>query len=140
MWLFTFEDSIHQRSAAALEALRHGTWQGSGRQGQRKLRVMMLTGDNEATARKVACELQIDEVRAGLSPQQKLQVSLNLLSTLSDAQMPSVCFSLVPQTTKLQNSTTLQFPQSCALLGASSDVCMHSLAFPQHNTQIAEWC
>jgi Cu+-exporting ATPase len=35
------------------------------------LRVTMLTGDNEATARVVAGELGIDEVEAGVSPQNK---------------------------------------------------------------------
>ena len=69
IWLFTFEDSIHQRSAAALEALREGTWQGPGKHKQ-KLRVMMLTGDNEATANKVAMQLHIQDVSAGLSPHQ----------------------------------------------------------------------
>ena len=33
----------------------------------------MLTGDNEATAQAVAAELKIDEVEAGVEPQQKYQ-------------------------------------------------------------------
>lgn len=74
IWLFMFEDSIHQRSAAALDALRQGAWHGPHKR-KRKLRVMMLTGDTEATANKVAQQLHIDEIQAGLSPQQKLQVS-----------------------------------------------------------------
>ncbi len=39
---------------------------------RRGLRVMMITGDNERTAAAVAQELGIDEVRAGLLPEQKL--------------------------------------------------------------------
>jgi len=35
------------------------------------LRIVMLTGDNERTARAVAKQLGIDEVEAGVSPQQK---------------------------------------------------------------------
>jgi len=35
------------------------------------LRIVMLTGDHEATARAVAKELNIDEVEAGVSPQRK---------------------------------------------------------------------
>ncbi|NNJ24897.1 heavy metal translocating P-type ATPase [Alienimonas chondri] len=35
------------------------------------LRIVMLTGDHEATARAVARELNIDEVEAGVSPQRK---------------------------------------------------------------------
>jgi P-type Cu+ transporter len=37
------------------------------------LKLVMLTGDNEATARAVAAELNIDEVEAGVEPQQKYQ-------------------------------------------------------------------
>ncbi len=35
------------------------------------LRLVMLTGDNEATAKAVAAQLPLDEVRAGLSPKDK---------------------------------------------------------------------
>jgi len=34
----------------------------------------MLTGDNNSTARKVASELEIDEVHAELLPHQKVEV------------------------------------------------------------------
>ena len=75
IWVFAFEDTVHQRSAAALEDLREGTWLGRGRK-EKRVRVMMLTGDNEASAKRVAKQLKIDDVRAGLSPEQKLQVSV----------------------------------------------------------------
>lgn len=74
VWVFAFEDTVHQRSAAALQSLRQGSWLGWG-QKERRLTVMMLTGDNEASAQRVAKQLQIEDVRAGLSPEQKLQVS-----------------------------------------------------------------
>ena len=73
IWVFAFEDTVHQRSAEALEDLREGSWVGRGNK-QKRLRVMMLTGDNEASAQRVAKQLNIQEVRAGLSPEQKLQV------------------------------------------------------------------
>ncbi len=38
------------------------------------LRVVMLTGDNEVTARAIAAELGIDEVKARLSPEDKAEV------------------------------------------------------------------
>ncbi len=75
IWVFAFEDTVHQRSAAALEDLREGSWLGRGRK-EKRVRVMMLTGDNEASAKRVAKQLKIDDVRAGLSPEQKLQVSV----------------------------------------------------------------
>ena len=43
------------------------------------LRIVMLTGDNEATARAVAGELGVDEVEAGQSPESKA-------NWISDAQ------------------------------------------------------
>ena len=75
IWVFALEDTVHQRSAAALEALREGSWLGRGRK-EKRVRVMMLTGDNEASAQRVAKQLKIEDVRAGLSPEQKLQVSV----------------------------------------------------------------
>ena len=69
---FTFEDQVRGSSAAALRALQHGSWRTSGpsrwlgwlpllgglfRDGARRadaLHVMMLTGDNIASARSIA--------------------------------------------------------------------------------------
>lgn len=42
------------------------------------LRIVMLTGDNQGTARAVARELGIEEVRAGVLPHQKTQVVAEL--------------------------------------------------------------
>ena len=54
-------DAVRDSAKAAVADLkRHG------------LRTMMITGDQEATARAVAAELGIDDVRAGLLPDQKL--------------------------------------------------------------------
>lgn len=77
IWVFAFEDTVHDRSAAAVKALREGSWRGRGHKDER-LRVMMLTGDNEASAQRMGKQLQIDDVRAGLSPEQKLQVDTSL--------------------------------------------------------------
>jgi Cu+-exporting ATPase len=53
-------DPIKQSTAGAIEHLH-----------QLGLRVIMLTGDNQRTARAVAEKLDIDEVEAGVEPQHK---------------------------------------------------------------------
>ena len=58
--LLAIADPIKESTQAAIDALH-----------DRDLRVVMLTGDHEATARHVAESLGIDEFRAGVSPQDK---------------------------------------------------------------------
>ena len=58
--LLAIADPIKPSTQAAIDALH-----------ARGLRVVMLTGDHEATARHVADSLGIDEYRAGASPQDK---------------------------------------------------------------------
>ena len=60
MGLMAITDPIKPSTQAAIDAL-HARW----------LRVVMLTGDHEATARHVAESLGIDEYRAGADPQDK---------------------------------------------------------------------
>ena len=55
-------DAPRDTAARAVEALH-----------ERGVRVVMLTGDNEATARRIASELGIDEVIAGVLPDGKSQ-------------------------------------------------------------------
>jgi Cu+-exporting ATPase len=55
-------DPVKATTAAAVGRLR-----GMG------LKIVMLTGDNEQTARKVAQELQIDDVRAQAGPERKIE-------------------------------------------------------------------
>ncbi|NDC74579.1 cation-translocating P-type ATPase [bacterium] len=56
------KDAIRRESAPVLEKLRRAG-----------LRTVMLTGDRRATAEAVGAELGLDEVRAGLSPAQKVE-------------------------------------------------------------------
>ncbi|HEY0942504.1 MAG TPA: copper-translocating P-type ATPase [Steroidobacter sp.] len=60
-------DAIKDTTASALQALK-----------QDGLRLVMLTGDNEATARAVARHLPIDEVIAGVQPKDKAEVIAGL--------------------------------------------------------------
>jgi Cu+-exporting ATPase len=60
-------DPIKETTAAALEALR-----------QDGLRLVMLTGDNQTTARAVATSLSIDEVIAEVQPKDKVDVVARL--------------------------------------------------------------
>jgi Cu+-exporting ATPase len=58
--LIAVRDPIKADAVEALKALK-----------AEGLRLVMLTGDNEATAKAVAAQLPLDEVRAGLSPKDK---------------------------------------------------------------------
>ena len=58
--LIAVQDPIAHGAVEALKALK-----------AEGLRLVMLTGDNEATAKAVAARLPLDEVRAGLSPKDK---------------------------------------------------------------------
>src|SRR5699024_4246931 len=61
--LLGFADRIRADAKANLDALRHAGVK----------RLVMLTGDNAASARRIADELGIDEVHAGLLPEDKLE-------------------------------------------------------------------
>lgn len=61
--LIGFADRVRPEAAAALQALRDTGVK----------RLVMLTGDHAASGQRVARELGIDEVRAGLLPEQKLE-------------------------------------------------------------------
>jgi Cu+-exporting ATPase len=60
-------DPIKPTTAAAVQALR-----------AEGLRIVMLTGDNETTARAVAGKLGVDDVRAGVLPTAKREVIRDL--------------------------------------------------------------
>jgi P-type Cu+ transporter len=60
--LLAIADPIKPSSREAIESLR-----------RRGVRIIMLTGDNEKTARAVAAQLAIGEIEAGVKPQDKHQ-------------------------------------------------------------------
>ncbi|KAF1005988.1 MAG: Silver exporting P-type ATPase [Luteibacter sp.] len=65
--VLSLADAIKASTAPALEALH-----------AQGVRLVMLTGDSEATAKAVAASLPIDEVHAGASPEDKAQVVTEL--------------------------------------------------------------
>jgi Cu+-exporting ATPase len=56
------------------DAIKESTPQAIERLHSEGIRIVMLTGDNEATANSVASKLQIDEVIAGVLPSEKMEV------------------------------------------------------------------
>ena len=75
--LIALADTVRPEAAAAVQALR--------RAGIRHL--VMLTGDNAATARAIARQLGIDEVHAGLLPADKVAVIERLGATYGRVAM-----------------------------------------------------
>ncbi|SEV87331.1 heavy metal translocating P-type ATPase [Luteibacter sp. 329MFSha] len=67
--LICLADAVKPSTAPALEALREAG-----------VRLVMATGDNEATARALAASLPIDEVHAGVSPEDKARLVAALKS------------------------------------------------------------
>lgn len=67
-YLFSFEDRLRKEIAQSIDQIR-----------QKKIKTVMLTGDFEHNAKKIANFLGIEEVYAGLLPEQKL----SLVETLS---------------------------------------------------------
>ncbi len=63
---------------ALADTVKEGAREAVGSLKSLGIKVMMLTGDNERTARAIASTLGIDDVVAGLLPQQKEQVILEL--------------------------------------------------------------
>jgi Cu+-exporting ATPase len=59
----TVADPIKKTTKQALHSLK-----------EQGLRIVMLTGDNEKTARAVASELEIDEIEAGVLPNRKSEI------------------------------------------------------------------
>eukprot|EP00884_Botryococcus_braunii_P016766 jgi/Botrbrau1/3773/Bobra.0183s0008.1 len=77
--IFKFQDTLQVRSAAAVKSLQDGTWS-SSRAHRRPFQVIMLTGDNEASAQRISRQLGILDVRAGLTPAEKVE-AVNSLSS-----------------------------------------------------------
>jgi P-type Cu+ transporter len=67
--IFAVSDPIKESTPAAVAALH-----------RLGIRLVMATGDNEATARAIGRELGIDEIHAGLSPEDKIQLIRKLKS------------------------------------------------------------
>ncbi|TIM21945.1 MAG: HAD family hydrolase, partial [Mesorhizobium sp.] len=78
-------DPIKATTSEAIKALH-----------ERGLKIIMATGDNERTAKAIASKLGIDEVRAGLLPEQKsaLGVLYPLTGTLLSPMLAAAAMSL----------------------------------------------
>ena len=65
-------DGRYEGTIALADTIRESAREAVAELERRGLRTLIITGDREATARAVAAELGIDDVRAGLLPDQKL--------------------------------------------------------------------
>ena len=73
--IWVAEESEVSGFVAVVDPIKASTREAMQELHQMGLRVMMLTGDNHQTAQAVASELGIDEVRAELTPADKLQIA-----------------------------------------------------------------
>jgi Cu+-exporting ATPase len=64
-------DGVAAGLLAISDPVKEGTAEALDRLHEAGMRVVMVTGDNERTARAVAAKLGIDDVRAGVLPEQK---------------------------------------------------------------------
>lgn len=80
--LFHFEDQLRDNAATVVEVLKERC----------DLRVLMLTGDNASTAKRVAKSVGIDEFHAGLKPEDKLNQIHRLSQEKSIALNPTCEF------------------------------------------------
>lgn len=64
LYLFQFSDTPRQKVRKTLQKLRDH-W---------KLKLVMLTGDHEESAKRIAKELNLDDYRANLRPEHKLEI------------------------------------------------------------------
>ena len=76
--LIAIADAIRRRPQAALAKLR-----------ERGIEVVMLTGDNAATAKRIAADLGIDSVLANVLPAMKAQKVKELQATKAVATAPA---------------------------------------------------
>ena len=76
---FFCEDTIREASFVAVQNLLQGTWgHHVGKNLVDACDIVMVTGDNEASARRVATKLGISKVHSGLTPEEKLQLVKSL--------------------------------------------------------------
>jgi Cd2+/Zn2+-exporting ATPase len=74
--LLAIQDSLRPQAKAAVRALRH-----------MQIKVVMLTGDKLATARALGMEAGVDEVYAGLYPEEKVEIIKRLSSQYGKVAM-----------------------------------------------------
>lgn len=78
--LLTFQDTLDDRSSAAVADLTAGRWAGGGPSESASVLVTMLTGDSKESAEAISNRLKISDVRSGLSPEDKLNAVKSLRS------------------------------------------------------------
>lgn len=104
--MLAFEDPIKAATPGAVAELR-----------ALGLKLVMVTGDSEAAARKVASQLGIDEVHAGVEPQEKR----NLVQSIR-AQGRSIAFA----GDGINDAPALASADVGIAMGTGTDVAMHS--------------
>ncbi|MCB1578989.1 MAG: heavy metal translocating P-type ATPase [Xanthomonadales bacterium] len=104
--LIAVQDPIKSDAVEALKALK-----------AEGLRLVMLTGDNEATAKAVAARLPLDEVRAGLSPKDKA-------AAIAELQNAGACVAMAGD--GINDAPALAAADIGIAMGNGTDIAMES--------------
>lgn len=74
--MLAIQDTLRPEAKAAVKALKHNG-----------IRVVMLTGDSNATAKAIGAEVGVDEIQAELMPEDKVRIVKNLTNDFGKVAM-----------------------------------------------------
>ena len=119
--IFRFQDTVRPHAKETIQALRQRHWL-----------TVMLTGDHEETARRVAHEVGLDEYHANLKPEDKL----NYVADLANEKGLAMLGDGVNDAPALARSTV---GISMGKMGSAAAVDASDVVFLNDNIELLDW-